>query len=126
MMGKFVPTVLMICGAACFIVTFVRGHLPGGIFIIGLIVYSTIGFYIIARSYFFGHQKGHIFHFLQIIVYACFGVISLLFSYHVIRFSVVLPTMFSIFVVLVAFFNQHYKQIHDDFRKGIKRDFFQS
>ncbi len=124
MMGKFVPTALILCGATCFLVTIVRGNIPGGIFTAGLISYSTIGLYIIVRSYFFGYQKGHMFHALQVIVYAIFGLLSLLFSYRLLPLGVVFPAMLAIFVVLAVVLSQYYKQIHDDFRNGIKRNYF--
>ena len=125
-MGKVLPAFLLLLGALAFIISFIHGHLPYGLYDTSIILYAILCFAFVVWSYFFGNQRGHPFHFLQVVVYAAFGTTAALYSYRMITFSDASISMLVFFAPLVFGAVRNYKQINEDFRSGIKRDFFQN
>lgn len=123
-MGRKFPALLLLIGALSFATAFFHGNLSSYIYVEFLILYSTIVLALATWSYFFGHQKGHIFHFFQIVVYAAFGLTALLYSFRIIHLNNTFAIMTVFFVPLILAAIINYKQINDDFRNGIKRNYF--
>lgn len=124
MMGRKFPALLLFIGALSFAIALFHGNLSSYIYVEFLILYSTVVLALATWSYFFGYQKGHIFHFFQIVVYAAFGLTALLYSFRIIHLNNTFAIMTVFFVPLILAAIINYKQINDDFRNGIKRNYF--
>lgn len=128
MMGKWLPASLLIVGIASFASAFSLGPVIDGIGV-GIAVAYIYAFcvpFLLCWSYFFGPQRGRPVHFLQISVYCSLGVLSLLKVVGVISSQLALAVMFVLIAVLLYGAIANYRSIHDDYKNGIKRNFFKS